>query len=131
LKYGANPNLIEPKTGETPLIAATSPYGKQNVPLLIKAGANVNYQDPDGDTALMSAAGGNQYDVVYELLSAGANFRLKDKWGYDIRYSVDGSEKLMNKSGEAGIWLQKTVNFLRAHAFWPPPKSQQYHCDVC
>ena len=128
LKHGANPNLIEPKTGETPLIAATSPYGKQNVSLLIKAGANLNYQDPDGETALMSAAGGNQYDVVYELLSAGANFRLKDKWGYDIRYSVDGSEKFtMNKSGEAGVWLQKTVNFLRAHDFWPPPKSQQYH----
>lgn len=125
LEHGANPNLIEPKTGETPLIAATSPYGKQNVPLLIKAGANLNYQDPDGDTALMSAAGGNQYDVVLELLKVGADFRLKGKWGHDIRWNVDLSTYNMKHSGYLWKSLQEVIDFLKAHDFWPPPKSQQ------
>ena len=125
LEHGANPNLIEPKTGETPLIAATSPYGKQNVPLLIKAGADLNHQDDNGETALISAAGSNQYDVVLELLKAGADFRLKDKWGYDIRWNVDLSTHNMKHSGYLWSSLQKVIDLLKAHDFWPPPKSQK------
>ncbi|MGA7965805.1 MAG: ankyrin repeat domain-containing protein [Gammaproteobacteria bacterium] len=127
LKYGGDPNLVAPRSGETPLFFAVRPDGKQNIALLIKAGADLNHQDDEGETALMAAAMLNQYDAVYELLEAGANFRLQDKWGKDIRFSVGLSEKTMAKSGHLWKSLQRVVDFLKAHDFWPPPKSQQYH----
>ncbi|MGH8127583.1 MAG: ankyrin repeat domain-containing protein [Gammaproteobacteria bacterium] len=127
LKHGGNPNLVAPRLGETPLIAATSPSGKQNIPLLIQAGAKLNHEGGiGGATALMSAAGGNQYDVVYELLQARANFRLQDTGGHDLRWYVDLSTHNMNRSGHTWQMLQKVIDFLKAHDFWPPPKSQQY-----
>lgn len=127
LEHGANPNLAAPVSNETPIFKAVRPRGKVNLQLLIHAGANLNHQDNDGETPLMVAADLSQYDAVYKLLLAGANFRLKDKWGKDIRWNIKQDEKYMDKSGAGGVWLQKVVNFLKAHDFWPPPESQQYH----
>jgi ankyrin repeat protein len=126
LEYGANPNLVQPRLGEIPLYVAVSPYGKQNVPLLIKAGAVLDRSDSEGETPLMNAALSNQYDIVYMLLKASANFRSKNKWGHDLRWYVDLSTHNMNKSSHMWETLQKVITFLKAHDFWPPPKSQQY-----
>lgn len=121
LTHGANPNLVEPRSGETPMfVAAANPYGKANVPLLIKAGADLNHQDNDGQTPLMGAAGSNQYDVVYELLKAGANYRLKNKWGNTVKWDISNSEQNMAKSGAAGVWLEKVIDFLKTKGFISP-----------
>lgn len=118
LAHGANPNLVEPRSGETPIfVAAANPYGKANVPLLIKAGADLNHQGKNGETPLMGAAGSNQYDVVYSLLEHGADYRLKDKWGKTVAWDITNSEKNMDKSGSAGAWLNKVVRLLAEKGF--------------
>lgn len=126
LKHGGDPNLVAPRSGETPLFFAVAPDGKQNIGLLLRAGANLNMQDKDGYTALMMAAIYNQYDAVYELLEAGADYKLKNTSGHDVRVLVDLSSGTMKHSGSAWKSLQKVIAFLKAHDFWPPPKSQQY-----
>lgn len=126
LKHGGDPNLVAPRSGETPLFFAVAPDGKQNIPLLLRAGANLNMQDKDGYTALMMAATYNQYGAAYELLQAGANYKLKSTFGHDVRVLVDLSRGTMKQSGSAWESLQKVIAFLKAHDFWPPPKSQQY-----
>jgi len=127
LKHGGDPNLVAPRSGEAPLFFAVAPDGKQNIPLLLRAGANLNMQDKDGNTALMMAATYNQYDAAYELLQAGANYKLKDTSGHDVRILIDMSIQTMTESGHAWEMLQKVIDFLKARDFWPPPKSQQYH----
>lgn len=41
LEHGGNPNLVAPRTGATPLLSAWTGTGKVNIPVLIKAGANL------------------------------------------------------------------------------------------
>jgi len=69
LKAGADPNR-----GELfrPLKLAAS-HGAEPVRQLIEAGADVNWADADGGTALMSAAASGDEESVRLLLEAGAN----------------------------------------------------------
>ncbi|MGH9437150.1 MAG: ankyrin repeat domain-containing protein [Terriglobia bacterium] len=119
LKHSGNPNLIEPATQKTPLVAAVTVSGKVNIPALIKAGANLNYQVPNGkQTAMMWAIWDfGQFDIVYELLQSGADYKLKDKYGNDIRYYIKDSFSA-NVSPERRQWRDKVIEFLKRHSFW-------------
>jgi len=78
LKAGANPNR-----GELfrPLNLAAS-FGAEQVQSLLKAGADVNWAEPDGGTALMSAAAAGDEETVRLLLKAGANPNMEDNDGH-------------------------------------------------
>ena len=52
------------------------------VKLLLAAGADVNHQNPTGETALMHASRQGYIDVVKVLLEAGANVNLQDNFGW-------------------------------------------------
>jgi ankyrin repeat protein len=78
LKAGADPNC-----GELfrPLSFAAS-HGAEPVRMLLKAGANVNWANPDGRTALISAAAAGDEETIRLLLDAGANPNAEDKDGH-------------------------------------------------
>lgn len=78
LEAGADPNR-----GDVfrPLKFAAG-HGLEPVGSLLKAKAEVNWADPDGGTALMSAAAAGDDDVVHLLLKAGANPNAEDKDGH-------------------------------------------------
>lgn len=84
LEYGGDPNVIDERMRRTPIFEAVAPSGKHNLDLLIKAGANINHQDKSGYTVLIRAAILNQYDVVYKLLQAGANYQLESNNGISL-----------------------------------------------
>ena len=68
--------------GWTALMYASSRvYGARYVRELIPAGAKVNEESNDGQTALMLAVGTGDFDLVQSLLEAGANAAAKDKKG--------------------------------------------------
>ena len=52
---------------------------------LIKAGADVNIQSKDGQTALIVAVGADEANIVEELLKAGANPDISDHMGMSAR----------------------------------------------
>ncbi len=126
LEHGGNPNLVEPYTGKTPLIAAVSASENVNIPTLIKAGANLNYQTPiyrggepkyppsGGETAMMEAF---DFDVIYELLEAGADYSLKDARGKTLEDSVIFSYQEA-ESPSSNHWRDKVIAFLKAHHAW-------------
>ena len=120
LEHGGNPNLVAPRTGATPLLAATTDVGKINIPVLIKAGANLNQQLPvSRETAMMRAVDDfGQFDVVYELLRAGANYKLQNTQGWDIRDFVQDSFHDSVPADEIK-WRNKVIEFLKQHNFWP------------
>jgi ankyrin repeat protein len=64
----------------SPLTAACDRGYINIVKELVKAGANVNVKDDEGNTALIIACEGGHMSVVEELLKAGADFKLRGLW---------------------------------------------------
>jgi len=62
------------------------------IPLLIRAGANVNTQDREIKTPLHIAAFNNKLLVVQELIRLGANVNAKDKYGWAPLYYTEDPE---------------------------------------
>lgn len=131
LKYGANPNLVELRTDETPIFPASQFLdGNGNVPILIKAGANLNYQSkPLMKTAMMDAAGDGHFHVVYNLLVAGADYRLRDANNHDIRHWIEFAYGI-SMSNEQRRWRDRAIDFLKQHKFWNGDDSNRFEPDL-
>jgi ankyrin repeat protein len=83
LSKGVDPNMQNNGryyVGETPLIAARN---LRTINTLLKAGANPNLQEKDGETILMKIGRSNR-DFIEPLLSAGADPTIKDKQGKTV-----------------------------------------------
>ena len=83
IEYGANVNDVE--TGErrqgngtrlTPLIAASKTGNLDLVKFLVSKGANINYQNEFGQSALSKSVMVNKYEIAYYLLQNGADYKL-------------------------------------------------------
>jgi ankyrin repeat protein len=93
LMYGGEPNLVNPRKNRTPIFEAID-YKDQSwkkkdpsmekVLLLIKANADLNFQDNYGWTPMMKAAIANRYDIVYTLIENGADPFLETSTGGTI-----------------------------------------------
>lgn len=79
LSFDADPNGY-PVGGFPPLVIG----GRHTevLRLLLDAGANVDCQNRDGQTALMHAAGSGNHEAVAVLVAANANPTLTDKAGH-------------------------------------------------
>ncbi len=95
LQYGGNPNLVAGQFSETPLFKTIGLSGndrKENRQLLLESGSDINaktvddssYMPTGGETPVMKAAGLGRFDIVYELLESGADYKVKDDTGYDL-----------------------------------------------
>lgn len=82
IEYGANVNFIYPDSivsrigNATPLLNAVRCRQLGMVKLLVKNGAEVNYIDRFGNTALGIALCGNEYDIALYLLENGADYTI-------------------------------------------------------
>jgi Ankyrin repeats (3 copies) len=83
LHAGASPNHVSIR-GDTALIAAASRGGWDAD--LVRSGAKVNWQNKEGQTALMFLAAQAKADGLRDALKAGASATLKDREG---RTAVD------------------------------------------
>ncbi|KFA71332.1 hypothetical protein S40288_09108 [Stachybotrys chartarum IBT 40288] len=72
----ANPNHIGGPSKSSPLINSAATLQAKYVAMLLEHGARVDYQDEDGDTALMACASLGDDDCVRTLLEHGANVHL-------------------------------------------------------
>ncbi|HFB66223.1 MAG TPA: ankyrin repeat domain-containing protein [Aeromonadales bacterium] len=113
LKYRGDPNLIDPRQLETPLFRAATPDGKGNINSLISSGAKLNFRNKFGETALLTAASLNQYDVVYTLITAGADYAIHDRWNNGLDYFLKTSES-MDKSSELYKWRNKVIKLIES-----------------
>lgn len=88
---GSDLNVKEPSRSSSPLITAAV-FGKTEIArALIEAGADVNYQNNDGSTALHSAAFFCRREIVEMLLGNGADKSLRNKAGATALDSVNGA----------------------------------------
>jgi ankyrin repeat protein len=87
---GTNLNEKDPYGGSSPLISA-SLFGKPEMAkLLIDAGADINFQNNDGATALHTSAFFCRPEIVKMLLDKGADKTIKNKFGATAYESVAG-----------------------------------------
>ena len=81
LEVGADPNIVNQMTGETPLMAAIETGNKHIVRFLIHKGVKIDMRNNNGETALMLAVRIHQNYGVQDLLIAGANLDARDNNG--------------------------------------------------
>ena len=74
------------------LLDATKASNNEAIKLLLDVGANINYQDDDGLTALMLATRLNDTDTIHQLLQAGADISIKKKDGTDALMAASSDD---------------------------------------
>ncbi len=85
VKKGANVNFVKEQgwVKINLLITAVNKRNVDAVKVLLKQGANVNWEDGFNTTALMYAASSGNLPIVKLLLDNGADIKHKDKQGND------------------------------------------------
>ena len=144
LRHGANPNLVwrgvnhwALDAGQTAIFAAIRHGSVKNLDLLIHAGADVNHQDNSGETPLLFAlwelnfeehlklAGnkleddkhGIQYQMIYRLLEAGADYHIEDNGGRDavsefVEAIQQTNDLKVDPKSDESIWRNKVLQLL-------------------
>jgi len=116
INRGVNLDLRE-QNGYTALIIASHGY-IEVLNALIAAGADINLQNNEGETALMIAASNNDLTMVNALIAAGANPNLRDN-NYESN-AVDFAARAETETGDNThidviIALQNYINELQAN----------------
>jgi ankyrin repeat protein len=114
LSHGGNPNIEGGMLGEPLIFAATGPEAKNKARLIIDAGANINSRGYNNRTPMMAAAGLGQFDLVYELLSSGANPTLRDLDGRSLKDVIELRRKTMDPNHELTRWMHKVIERLES-----------------
>lgn len=81
LDAGADPNFTD-IYGNTPL-SAHAFFAPENIPMLLEAGAQIDFHTEQGETALHRAAGFFRVEGVRALLKAGADPECRSGWHHD------------------------------------------------
>ena len=113
LKKGASVNHVD-RNGDTALIVASKNRAERVVELLLKHGADVNYESKQsGETALMKAVTGSCCKIVGDLLKNGASVNHVTSAGKTALMSVcqDGQEDILKLLLEYGA----DVNIVNTH----------------
>lgn len=82
IRAGANLNVIDPESGNSPLLWASFTGQLEAIKLLLNAGANLEVESSDGrKTALLMASYAGHVEIVKLLLTHGANVDAKNSRG--------------------------------------------------
>jgi uncharacterized protein len=97
LRSGAQVNLIAEDRGSTALFDSALEKNKDMIKILIEAGADVNIQSKDGQTALVVVVGEGDAEIVEILFKAGADPDIKDALGVSARKyaTIFGNSKML------------------------------------
>lgn len=114
VEYGANVNDIETgkrregnSTRLTPLIAASKANWLDMIKYLVSKGADVNYQNEYGQSALSESVMLGNYEVTYYLLLNGADYKKPISFRPD--YSIPLEKSNPNNKGKP-IYLKDILN---------------------
>jgi hypothetical protein len=84
LKHGGNPDFPVGYGDRTIIYEAIMNNRLENLRILAESGADINHRDSFGSPPIMSAARIRNYDMVYFLLSKGADPKIVDRAGSDL-----------------------------------------------
>ncbi len=120
LKHGGNPNLVDfyiknpsdSNAGRTPVYFSVHGLLPTHVKALVAAGANLNFQDKNGNTPALDAALINQYEMVYLLLSEGADPWVENRHGNTLAYPI--LHNGIDPTSSNAAWRLKVIKLLKS-----------------
>ena len=124
LSHGGNPNLVAGKPAGSPLFETIGVQGSDNresMLILLDSGANINAvtgsekifgMSMGGKTSMMVAATVVRFDIVYELLSRGADYNLKDDSGQDLLDRIVTKRGRFVSGSKQEKYLEKVIAWL-------------------
>jgi uncharacterized protein len=111
LARGGNPNYQNPINKHTPLMNAIVPVHPDNAKALLAAGADPNTFDNLGYPALFNAAANQRYEMVYDMLEAGADPFFSRNGRNSLVWLIQRSP--VKPGSPAYEWLTKVKDVLR------------------
>ena len=129
LSFGGDPNLVDPLLKQTPLFEAMGPDYRSKIPILLDAGADMNFQSMNGSTPMMIAAGQGQFDIVYDFLQRGADYRIRNYYtNGTLMDDIAFSRRTMDPKNDLTRWMEKVIAWLADHGeeipVWKWPSQQ-------
>lgn len=113
LEYEGNPNLVAGSLKETPIFSMMGPDNKNKIPIIIQAGADMNYQRSNGETPIMVAAGLGQFDTVLYLLEQGADYKIRNVYNQNTLMDVIAFRRTtMDPKNNLTKWMNKVIDWL-------------------
>lgn len=109
---------------QLPTFAAYDDYNYKKMWSLLDKGADINATDKSGYTLLLTAAEILQFDIVYQLLQRGADFRIANRYsGVTVAEFIQ--DQIDIEHGDE--WMEKCKQFLieKGVKFRPPPKREK------
>ena len=120
LDAGADPNGLP---GSVPPLLEAAEHGhREEVDLLLKAGARVDEPDTFGSTASIVAALTGRLDMTEYLLDHGGSLWVTEKLGITIPILLNG---VPNQPKIAKAQQNLIARYKAAHWPWPPPSSKE------
>ena len=98
LKYGAFVNGISTAEMDTPIFRALGGQNLNNTLILLKNGADKDFQNKFGETPAMSAAALRNFAFVDIMVEHGADHCKVSRWGGTLLDRLEKAEELMDKS---------------------------------
>jgi len=117
IKHKANLNVATSRTGRPPLDIAYMENRIDNVQLMLKNGANVEFEDEFHWTPLQHAASIGKWDAVFVLLQAKADWRKKDPTNKDIVERLTAYSNQNDVAHHGRFWEGRTrvAHWLKDH----------------
>jgi hypothetical protein len=106
LKHGADPNMVDAETGETPLLFIY--YPEETLRTLVEHGANIDYAPPQGIPAVVALIGAQKWDMALYLIEKGANLDVESVNGTSVNYYL--------KEWENGVYGRQDEGWERVKA---------------
>jgi ankyrin repeat protein len=109
IKTGSDLNIPEPTRQSSPIITAAAAGKTEAAKLLIDAGADLNYKNADGSTALHTAAVFGNNEIARLLINAGIDLNSKNNDGASPLHvaaffgRVDIVKALLDKGADISI----------------------------
>ena len=112
IRSGTDLNIVNPRTGETPIFSALMNLQLANLRTLLAASARTDVKDSEGNDLILRAAQLNRYDVVYELLTSRRAELVKNNYGTGLseliaRSKIDPSNPLAEWKKKVELSLKK------------------------
>jgi ankyrin repeat protein len=112
LAHGGDVNLLNPHNGQTPIYESILTVQLPNSKILIDSGAQLNMLDQRNHTPAYLACIAQQFQVVYEMLVAGADPTTKVFGGSTLLRCIKQSTIL--PSAPQYAWKLKVIDLLRS-----------------
>lgn len=131
LKNGGNPDLLGPR-GESLLMVAASQFRENNIDLLLRYGADINFHDQHNQTVANKAVAYGRFDWVVIFINRGLNYNLQGlARTVEIGQVPPTSEQQRWKNQVIEMLKARGVNFPAFIPCYPPedPRRKEENCS--